>query len=242
MKVHLIAAASFALIVASPALATGNAQPRPNRNGSLRRPFRPNSRQGLQGPADQGRGGVLRGLRSGQGRQARQHGLQCGDARKTRQSRSGREMSEAGDTCEVRETGAAILRTAAPRRAVRVWDPLVRIFHWSLALSVATAWVTSGEWERAHEVAGYVAGGLVAARIAWGFSGSRYARFRQFVRPAPAVVAYLKAIAAGNERRYLGHNPAGGAMIVALLVRSPRPRQPVGSSRLTPSGDRAHWS
>jgi cytochrome b len=108
--------------------------------------------------------------------------------------------------------------TAMTSKRIRVWDSFVRVFHWSLALSIAAAWITSGEWARAHEAAGYVAGALVAARLAWGFSGSRYARFKQFVRPAPTVVAYLKAIAAGTERRYLGHNPAGGAMIVALLA------------------------
>jgi cytochrome b len=65
---------------------------------------------------------------------------------------------------------------------------------------------------------GYAAGTLVAARIVWGFLGSRYARFAQFVSPPPIVVAYLKAIAAGTERRYLGHNPAGAAMILVLLA------------------------
>src|SRR5208283_2239313 len=97
---------------------------------------------------------------------------------------------------------------------IRVWDPFVRASHWALAASFAAAWASSEGWERLHEAAGYVAGGLVLARIGWGFVGPRYARFQEFVRSPATVAAYLRAIAAGTERRFLGHNPAGGAMIV----------------------------
>jgi cytochrome b len=101
---------------------------------------------------------------------------------------------------------------------IKVWDPFVRLFHWSLALSVAIAWLTTEEWRSAHEAAGYVAGALVGARMFWGLLGSRYARFTQFVRPPSTVVADITAILLGSERRYVGHNPAGGAMIVVLLA------------------------
>ena len=110
-----------------------------------------------------------------------------------------------------------VAHRAAGRTGVRVWDPFVRLFHWSLALSVIVAWLSSEAWRPPHEAAGYIALGLVAARVVWGFVGTRYARFVQFVRPATVVANYLKAIASGSERRYLGHNPAGGAMIVSLL-------------------------
>lgn len=101
---------------------------------------------------------------------------------------------------------------------VRVWDPLVRIFHWSLVFSFALAWLTAEEWDRAHEIAGYVAAGLVGFRLVWGLVGSRYARFAGFVRSPATVRRYLRDVRRGREARYLGHNPAGGAMIVALLL------------------------
>ena len=101
---------------------------------------------------------------------------------------------------------------------IRVWDPLVRTFHWTLALSFAVAWLSSEPSGRLHELAGYVVGVLVLARVAWGFLGSGYARFSQFVQPPAAVAAYLGSIATGSERRFIGHNPAGGAMIVILLA------------------------
>ena len=101
---------------------------------------------------------------------------------------------------------------------IRVWDPLIRTFHWALALSFAIAWFSAEGWEQLHSLAGYVVGALVVARGAWGVAGPRYARFRQFVRPPRVVLSYLGAIAAGNETRFIGHNPAGGAMVVALLA------------------------
>jgi cytochrome b len=101
---------------------------------------------------------------------------------------------------------------------IRVWDPLVRTFHWTLALSFVVAWLSSEHPGLLHELAGYVAGVLVLARVAWGFLGSGYARFSQFVQPPAAVAAYLGSIATGSERRFIGHNPAGGAMIVILLA------------------------
>jgi cytochrome b len=102
---------------------------------------------------------------------------------------------------------------------IRVWDPIVRLFHWSLALSFTIAWLSANSSnDLLHSWAGYAAGALVLARIAWGVVGAPYARFSQFVRSPPRVLAYLKAIAQSTEQRYVGHNPAGGAMVIALLL------------------------
>lgn len=109
-------------------------------------------------------------------------------------------------------------RNAGPIGRVRIWDPLVRIFHWSLVAAVAVAWLTADEWQTKHEVAGYTVAGLVAFRLVWGLVGSRYARFAQFLKGPGKTLAYVGDMARGRERRYLGHNPAGAAMVVALLV------------------------
>lgn len=101
--------------------------------------------------------------------------------------------------------------------SVRVWDPLVRLFHWSLVASFAIAWL-SEEGETLHNAAGYVVLALVAVRVVWGFVGSRNARFRDFVPTPAALLAYLRRMLAARAERHLGHNPAGGAMIVALLA------------------------
>lgn len=103
-------------------------------------------------------------------------------------------------------------------KGVKVWDLVVRLFHWSLVLSFAIAWFRVGGSRELHEWAGYAAAGLIALRIIWGVVGSRYARFGQFIRSPRTVFRYLGDIVTGRENRYLGHNPAGGAMIVALIA------------------------
>jgi len=102
--------------------------------------------------------------------------------------------------------------------SVPVWDPFVRVFHWSQAALVAVAWLTADDWKWLHERAGYAIAALLAVRVAWGFVGPRHARFSDFVRGPGEVLGYLRALARGREPRMLGHNPAGGAMIVALLA------------------------
>ena len=101
---------------------------------------------------------------------------------------------------------------------VRVWDPLVRVFHWSLVAAFAMAWLTADELQPVHEIAGYTVAGLVAFRLVWGIVGSRYARFAQLLKGPGETLAYLGDMTRGKERRYLGHNPAGAAMVLALLV------------------------
>lgn len=103
-------------------------------------------------------------------------------------------------------------------QVVAVWDPFVRLFHWSIVASFAVAWVSGARWEGIHEWAGYAAALLVVLRLGWGLLGTRHARFSDFVHPPQTVLSYLIDIAAAREDRYLGHNPAGGAMILALLT------------------------
>ena len=100
----------------------------------------------------------------------------------------------------------------------KVWDPLVRLFHWSLVLGFAVAYLTEDELMPLHLAAGYLVLGLVAFRTAWGFVGTRHARFSDFVRPPRSVLAYLGDLARLRAPRHLGHSPAGGAMVLALLL------------------------
>ncbi|MBL8375269.1 cytochrome b/b6 domain-containing protein [Accumulibacter sp.] len=114
---------------------------------------------------------------------------------------------------------------------VPVWDPLVRLFHWTLFISFCAAWFTegelfeglqdrlNGEWlQLVHIWAGYTIAGLLVFRVLWGFVGPRYARFGDFVHSPGVVLAYVRDVLTLRARRTLGHNPAGGAMIVALLL------------------------
>lgn len=100
---------------------------------------------------------------------------------------------------------------------IPVWDVLVRILHWSLVLTVATAWLTRHSPGRWHEWLGYATLAIVAVRTIWGFAGSGYARFADFVQPAAVTFSYARDVVAGREARFIGHNPLGGWMVVMLL-------------------------
>lgn len=110
------------------------------------------------------------------------------------------------------------MKRPAESPKVPVWDVLVRVLHWSLAAGVVCAWVT-GHWSlRGHETVGYVATGIVLARLAWGFCGTPFARFGSFFASPHATWRYTRQFWAGNEPRHLGHNPLGGWMVLALLA------------------------
>jgi cytochrome b len=105
-----------------------------------------------------------------------------------------------------------------PSRDIQVWDPALRLFHWTLAASFLVAYVTEDDWKWLHVNAGYLIGILIVLRLGWGFVGPRHARFSDFVRAPREVLAYAKDALNLRAPRYIGHNPAAGVMVVALLV------------------------
>ncbi len=109
-------------------------------------------------------------------------------------------------------------RSVTEPKQVKVWDIAVRVFHWSLVTSFAIAWLSADEWDKLHDIAGYIVAGLVGFRLIWGFIGSKHARFTDFVYNPVSVFNYLKDTIYHKAKRYIGHNPVGGAMIIALLL------------------------
>ena len=102
---------------------------------------------------------------------------------------------------------------------LKVWDPLIRGFHWTLVAAFIIAYFSHDQrMLQPHVWAGYLIIGLLLVRLAWGFIGTTYARFSDFVRAPDTVLGYMRDTFTGRARRYLGHNPAGGWMVIALLV------------------------
>ncbi|MEW6707067.1 MAG: cytochrome b/b6 domain-containing protein [Pseudomonadota bacterium] len=104
-------------------------------------------------------------------------------------------------------------------RSIRVWDAPVRVFHWLMVASFAGAWLTaeSERWRLVHVSLGYTMAGLVVFRLLWGLVGTRHAQFGDFVRGPRAVLRYLRSLLSGRPEHHVGHNPAGGWAILALL-------------------------
>lgn len=108
----------------------------------------------------------------------------------------------------------------APARPLSqpVWDRFVRFFHWALVSSVLLNYfvLEQGEWQ--HRWVGYLACALIAARVAWGFVGSRHARFADFF-PTPArVKRHIEALRARRPDHHTGHSPLGALMMLWLVA------------------------
>lgn len=103
---------------------------------------------------------------------------------------------------------------------ILVWDIPTRVFHWSLALSFAGAYLTaeSERYRDIHVALGYLLFGLIAFRLVWGFVGTAYARFGSFRFSLAQVVAYLRSLLSSQPQHYVGHNPAGALAIFLLLA------------------------
>ncbi|MGE0094511.1 MAG: cytochrome b/b6 domain-containing protein [Alphaproteobacteria bacterium] len=102
---------------------------------------------------------------------------------------------------------------------VHVWDRFVRVFHWALVAAFTVAYLFSDDDTLTfHTWAGYTVAALVLARIVWGVIGPRHARFTDFVYRPSKVLAYVKNLVMFRAERHLGHSPAGGMMVIALLV------------------------
>ena len=100
---------------------------------------------------------------------------------------------------------------------IKVWDPLVRFFHWALVSAFTIAYITEEDFITIHSWAGYLILTLLCIRLFWGFIGTRYARFSNFLYSPDNIVQFLKDTLRLSAKRYLGHNPAGGAMVFLLM-------------------------
>jgi cytochrome b len=108
-----------------------------------------------------------------------------------------------------------------PHRDVRVWDLPVRVFHWALVLLFAFMFLSGklkGNWMEWHMYAGYMILALVLFRVLWGFAGSTFARFSNFLAGPGACIAFMKKLLSKSPAHVPGHNPLGGWMVLVLLA------------------------
>ena len=122
-------------------------------------------------------------------------------------------------TAESHTTSIRPMASAHSRpRSVVVWDPVVRLFHWLVVAGFMANMFVAEEGKLVHRWIGYGILALIVVRLVWGFVGSAYARFSNFVPRPSALCGYVKALSAGREPRYIGHNPAAAIMMVTLVL------------------------
>lgn len=105
------------------------------------------------------------------------------------------------------------------RLSIRVWDLPVRLFHWTMVVLIALAYVSEREfWMALHFLAGYAALSLLLFRLVWGIIGSDTARFTSFLGNPSRAFRHLAEFRRREEDREIGHNAAGGWMVLVLLA------------------------
>ena len=113
------------------------------------------------------------------------------------------------------------MRQSLPLKEIRLWDPLLRAFHWLLALSVTAAWLLGKFGPSSmtlHFWCGYVVTGLLIFRLVWGIVGPPPARFSHFLRGPGAVGGYARNIFLREPSHWPGHNPLGALSVIAMLA------------------------
>lgn len=109
----------------------------------------------------------------------------------------------------------------ASAQRVRAWDLPTRIFHWALVLTIIDGWVSRYYGDSGflwHKWNGYAALTLIVFRVIWGFVGGTTARFRAFFPTPLPMLRYGASLIRGKVEHYLGHNPLGAGMVLALLL------------------------
>ena len=101
---------------------------------------------------------------------------------------------------------------------IKVWDPGVRIFHWTIVTACMLNLFILEEGKYWHRMTGYVVAAAIAVRMIWGFVGTRHARFSDFFPTPRRLKNQLRAIVSRNEKRYLGHNPLASVMMLLLMA------------------------
>src|SRR3974390_574762 len=100
---------------------------------------------------------------------------------------------------------------------IQVWDIVVRVFHWTIVVGCVLDLFVFEDGKTVHRLIGYIVASALIVRLVWGFLGPKHARFPDFVPTSAKLGQYFKALLRGEEPRYLGHNPTGAVVMLALM-------------------------
>ncbi|MEC4238047.1 cytochrome b/b6 domain-containing protein [Pseudomonas sp. DSV-1] len=105
-----------------------------------------------------------------------------------------------------------------PEQFLRLWDPLVRVFHLSIAAVFVANYFFSEAGDDWHVWLGYYAVAWLLVRLVWGFVGPRSARWADFW-PTPARLSgHVRSLLNGRAQHRLGHSPLGALVMILMLL------------------------
>lgn len=114
---------------------------------------------------------------------------------------------------------AAPAKPRVPSLLMRVWDAPTRLFHWAVVLLILTSYISiQKSWVQLHFLSGYTMLTLLLFRLAWGFAGSETSRFSRFLRSPVSGLQHLAAFGRREPDTDIGHNAAGGWMVLVMLL------------------------
>ncbi len=105
-----------------------------------------------------------------------------------------------------------------PPQTVKLWDPLIRLFHWSIAVIVLANYFFNEEGEDWHQWLGYIAVTWLVVRFFWGFFGTGAARWSDFFPTRANVAAHIGAVVRGEHYHRMGHSPLGGLVMILMML------------------------
>lgn len=106
-----------------------------------------------------------------------------------------------------------------PRLLMKVWDAPTRLFHWAVVLLIICSYVSNRlDRMELHMLFGYAMLTLLLFRLTWGFIGSDTSRFSKFLRSPVAGLQHLAQFGRREPDVEIGHNAAGGWMVLAMLA------------------------
>lgn len=101
---------------------------------------------------------------------------------------------------------------------INLWDPLIRLFHLSIAGVFVANYFFTEPGEDWHTWLGYYATAWLGIRVVWGFVGPRSARWQDFWPTSERLRAHGSALLHRRPYHRLGHSPIGALVMLLMMA------------------------
>ncbi|WP_421523534.1 cytochrome b/b6 domain-containing protein [Pseudomonas yamanorum] len=105
-----------------------------------------------------------------------------------------------------------------PATSLRLWDPVVRVFHLSIAGVFVANYFFNEAGDDWHVWLGYYAMAWLLVRLVWGFVGPRSARWSDFWPTLKRLKGHVRSLLNRRPQHRLGHSPIGALVMILMLL------------------------